>query len=248
MSGCVKPGDLTLTFEGGSSIHDALLLDTLQKHNVTAAFFLKGSTADANSDMIKRMKDSGHTIGAYSQNAPYLTRLSDDQIHDEMILGDLSINAYTAEFPRFARHPNNQANDASTAKLLELGYIVIGQNLDSNDTSKAYQMDAGQMLTSLESQISAADATKDSFIVRFHDTMASSLPDQLDALIDFIDQKTSFRIVDLMTCAGGAGVVGHTSEVGDRVVQIGDGYCDRYLENGISSPIDCAYSAHAMIA
>ncbi len=56
-----------LTFDDGpDSIYTMELLDLLLKYNIKASFFVVANFARENKDIIKRMKNEGHTIGVHS--------------------------------------------------------------------------------------------------------------------------------------------------------------------------------------
>ena len=62
-----------LTFDDGpDSIYTMELLDLLLKYNIKASFFVVANFARENKDIIKRMKNEGHTIGVHStdHNSP----------------------------------------------------------------------------------------------------------------------------------------------------------------------------------
>ncbi len=64
-----------LTFDDGPSRNvTPQILDILREHNVKATFFVIGSSAERNSDLIKRIYAEGHAIGnhSYSHNYEYL--------------------------------------------------------------------------------------------------------------------------------------------------------------------------------
>ena len=58
---------LYLTFDAGyENGCTEKILDTLQKHNVKAAFFLVGNYIEKNADLVRRMAEEGHTVGSHT--------------------------------------------------------------------------------------------------------------------------------------------------------------------------------------
>ena len=60
---------LYLTFDAGyENGCTEKILDTLQKHNVKAAFFLVGNYIEKNADLVRRMTEEGHTVGNHTMH------------------------------------------------------------------------------------------------------------------------------------------------------------------------------------
>ncbi|AIQ67837.1 polysaccharide deacetylase family protein [Paenibacillus graminis] len=60
-------GDFALTFDDGpDSLYTPLLLDLLKRYGAKATFFVVGSHAEQNPEIIKRMHDEGHLIGIHN--------------------------------------------------------------------------------------------------------------------------------------------------------------------------------------
>ncbi len=60
---------LYLTFDAGyENGCTEKILDTLQKHNVKAAFFLVGNYIEKNADLVRRMAEEGHTVGNHTMH------------------------------------------------------------------------------------------------------------------------------------------------------------------------------------
>ncbi|MEC0167291.1 polysaccharide deacetylase family protein [Paenibacillus graminis] len=59
--------DFALTFDDGpDSLYTPLLLDLLKRYGAKATFFVVGSHAEQNPEIIKRMHDEGHLIGIHN--------------------------------------------------------------------------------------------------------------------------------------------------------------------------------------
>ena len=60
---------LYLTFDAGyENGCTEKILDTLQKHNVKAAFFLVGNYIEKNADLVRRMTEEGHIVGNHTMH------------------------------------------------------------------------------------------------------------------------------------------------------------------------------------
>ena len=68
-----KRGELALTFDDGPNpAWTPQLLDVLAKHGVKATFFMVGSFAEAEPELVRRVAEAGHLIGNHSWSHPNL--------------------------------------------------------------------------------------------------------------------------------------------------------------------------------
>ena len=69
---------LYLTFDAGyENGCTEKILDTLKKHEVTAAFFLVGNYIEKNADLVRRMVEEGHIVGNHTMHHYDMTKISD---------------------------------------------------------------------------------------------------------------------------------------------------------------------------
>ena len=69
---------LYLTFDAGyENGCTEKILDTLEKHNVKAAFFLVGNYIEKNADLVRRMTEEGHTVGNHTMHHYDMSRISE---------------------------------------------------------------------------------------------------------------------------------------------------------------------------
>ena len=102
-----------------------IILDLLDKHNVTATFFCLGWVAKKYPQLIKLISSKNHHIGSHSYNHQLVYELSHDQFKEDTInsvniLSDLTgkeINAYRA--PGFSITQNNIW---AIKSLIEMGF------------------------------------------------------------------------------------------------------------------------------
>ena len=74
---------IALTFDDGPDPRFSNdVLDVLKQYNVPATFFVLGSRAVANPDIVKRMQNEGHVIGNHTYSHPNLVKESDLQTLD----------------------------------------------------------------------------------------------------------------------------------------------------------------------
>ncbi len=73
------------TFDGGSGTQSTRqILSILEKYNIKATFFLTGKWIENNPFLTILIKGGGHEIFSHTYNHPYLTRISDNEIREEL--------------------------------------------------------------------------------------------------------------------------------------------------------------------
>ena len=119
---------LYLTFDAGyENGCTEKILDTLQKHQVPAAFFLVGNYIEKNPDLVRRMVEEGHIVGNHTMHHPAMSKLSTlDSFSKE--LQDLETLFYETtgkEMPKYYRPPQGVYSEKNLAMAKELGYKTV---------------------------------------------------------------------------------------------------------------------------
>lgn len=101
---------ISLTFDDGPNLGDDStmndMLDILEKHGVTASFFLIGNKINENNiKVIKRAFEMGCDIENHSWTHPAMSDLSKEEIQKEYELCDQAIIKITGKKPEFFRPP-----------------------------------------------------------------------------------------------------------------------------------------------
>lgn len=77
---------LYLTFDMGYEAgYTEKILDTLEKNNVKALFFITGHYLNTQENLVKRMIEDGHIVGNHSTNHSSLPSLSEKEIENEIM-------------------------------------------------------------------------------------------------------------------------------------------------------------------
>lgn len=109
------------------------ILDTLDKYNVKTTFFLVGFWVDKYPDMVKKIHDRGHEIGNHSTTHPHMSKLTKDQIINELKTTGDKIAAITGKEPVVFRPPFGDYNNLLIETAEELNYYTIQWDVDSLD-------------------------------------------------------------------------------------------------------------------
>lgn len=100
------PFRIALTFDDGPAPFSTLrLLDGLKERNVKATFFLIGSCAKENPNVVKRIRKEGHLIGNHTYHHVKLSELSEPEAREEILKTDRLIQDITGEGTGFVRPP-----------------------------------------------------------------------------------------------------------------------------------------------
>lgn len=124
---------VALTFDDGPSrLTTPVVLDLLKKYKAKATFFVLGQNIAGNEDILKRMKDEGHEIANHTWSHPNLTRITVDQVKQEIELTQSAIEEVIGHRPTFMRPPYGAVNGSVAAAA---GLASIYWNVDTQDWS-----------------------------------------------------------------------------------------------------------------
>lgn len=125
---------VALTFDDGPhSKQTNDILNILKEHNVSATFFLLGNNIQGKNDIIQRIVNEGHVLGNHTWNHPNITRISEDELENEIQRLEQSIFKITGFRTVLMRPPFGFVSDKNMLKLEELDYKVIKWSADSFD-------------------------------------------------------------------------------------------------------------------
>ena len=119
---------LYLTFDAGyENGCTEKILDTLQKHQVPAAFFLVGNYMEKNADLVRRMVNEGHIVGNHTMHHPDMRKLSDKESFSKELedLESLFQSVTGKELPKFYRPPQGLYSEENLKLAQQLGYKTV---------------------------------------------------------------------------------------------------------------------------
>ena len=143
---------LYLTFDAGyENGCTEKILDTLKKHEVTAAFFLGGNYIEKNADLVRRMVEEGHIVGNHTMHHYDMSKIS-DQAAFAKVLQDLE-NLYKEttgqQMQKYYRPPQGIYSEENLKMAQELGYKTVFWSLayvDRNNDSQPTKEQAFEKL------------------------------------------------------------------------------------------------------
>ncbi|MBR0436453.1 MAG: polysaccharide deacetylase family protein [Clostridia bacterium] len=125
---------IALTIDAAwSADKTGFILETLDRYNIKATFFLCGVWVKAYPDVVKEIAARGHEIGNHSLTHPHMNRISADEIRKELSDLDDQIEALTGKRCTLFRAPFGEYNDTVVSTVRDMGYEIVQWNLDTVD-------------------------------------------------------------------------------------------------------------------
>jgi peptidoglycan-N-acetylglucosamine deacetylase len=163
----VDKGKLAITFDDGPSDVTNEFLDVLQKHNVSATFFLIGKKIQGNEEIVKRIVADGHAIGSHSHRHDYLYAVKSSKIiENDLVVCSAAIEQVTGIKPQLFRPPFGVTTPRLASAVKRLGLYSVGWTIRTND---GVELDPRKIEDNIfKKELSGS-------IVLFHDTNRKSL-------------------------------------------------------------------------
>jgi peptidoglycan/xylan/chitin deacetylase (PgdA/CDA1 family) len=149
-----RPGELVLTFDDGpNAMWTPRLLEVLARHEVRATFFLLGSRAEAQPELVRRIAAAGHLIGNHSWSHPNLAWSSAGRIREELTRTNEALQQITSVRAKFFRPPFGARRPAVLRIARELGLTPVLWNAMTSDWSEpSAERIADQLTKAIEGQ------------------------------------------------------------------------------------------------
>jgi len=109
------------------------ILDLLDEYDAKATFFLVGIWVDKYPELVREIHDRGHEIGNHSDTHPYMTRISESKMRQELDGVSDKIEALTSQRPTLFRPPYGDYNNLVVNVSRDEGYEVVQWSIDSLD-------------------------------------------------------------------------------------------------------------------
>lgn len=117
-----------LTFDAGyENGYTDSILNTLKKHNVSAAFFLVGNYLDTKPELVKRMVEEGHIVGNHTYSHPDMSAISTVEAFSEEItkLEDKYKEVTGKNLLKFYRPPRGKFSEENLNMAKAMGYKTV---------------------------------------------------------------------------------------------------------------------------
>ncbi len=116
-----------LTFDCGyENGYTECILDTLRRHNATAAFFVTQTYIRDDTDLVKRMKEEGHMVCNHTITHPSLPSKSIDDIRNEIDGCDnYMFEATGYKMDKYLRPPKGEYSERTLQLTKDMGYKTV---------------------------------------------------------------------------------------------------------------------------
>lgn len=133
--GFIKHRIVHFTFDDGPHLENTpRLLDALGEYGIHATFFVVGRQLGGPHSLerralVQRMEGEGHTVAVHTNAHPDLSRLSREQIDQDLDRVETSLEATLGYRPGIFRPPYGRRSSLSNAVLRERGYTQVLWNM-----------------------------------------------------------------------------------------------------------------------
>lgn len=154
---------IALTFDDGPNYNTSKVIDVLNKYDIRATFFVLGSRAINNKDILKKMADSGMEIGNHTYNHLLLTKYDENKIRSEIEDTSEVIYSATKKKPKLLRPSYGSVNN-KIKKVANMPIIIW--DIDTLD----WKYHNSKRITSR-----VVNKVRDGDIILMHDIYSASL-------------------------------------------------------------------------
>ena len=109
------------------------MLKTLEDNNVHITFFIGGTWAKDNPDILKNIVEKGHEVANHSYNHPHPNTLSKDKNKEQILKAETIIQQITGVKTSLYAPPYGEYNDVVLNAAQELDYKTIMWSIDTID-------------------------------------------------------------------------------------------------------------------
>lgn len=184
---------VALTFDDGpSSAYTPAILDLLNEHNSSATFFVLGTEAEQNPEILRRMVNEGHEIGNHSYSHLNFTLLNDAELAYQIDTPNVIIEEITGKAPVLLRVPYAFINDELREKI---PFPIILWSVDTVD----WQSRNADYIYNI-----VINNVKDGDIVLMHDIYGSTLEAVRRIVPELINR--GYRLVTVSEMANNRGI------------------------------------------
>lgn len=122
---------VSLTFDAAWGNEDTqMLIDILNEHNVKATFFLVGDWVDRYPESVKALSDAGMEVMNHSNDHAHFSKLSEQEIVNNVNACCDKIEAITGTRPTLFRCPYGEYDDHVVSTINGMGIQVIQWDVD----------------------------------------------------------------------------------------------------------------------
>ena len=107
------------------------LIEILGKHDIKATFFVVGEWVDKYPESVKALHDAGHEVMNHSDDHAHFTKLSKQEVQDNINACNDKIEAVTGVRPTLFRPPYGEYDDNVVLATRDIGMEPIQWDVDT---------------------------------------------------------------------------------------------------------------------
>lgn len=184
-------GKVAITFDCAWGAEDMeSILSTLKNHNCKATFFVLGTWAEQNPDIMKKIVADGHEIGNHSYNHTHYTAMSQNEMLADIDKCNKAIKDTSGISPTLFRAPSGDYNNSVIETVHSKNMEYIQWSVDSLDW---------RGLTCEQMSERIIPKTKSGDILLFHNGTAHTA-ESLDKILTELEKKgfSFLKVSDLI--------------------------------------------------
>jgi probable sporulation protein (polysaccharide deacetylase family) len=112
------------------------MLEEFKKAQAQVTFFVTGSWAEKNPELLKQMSEAGHSIQNHAYKHVHFSSLSDAEAQAQIKKAEAVIEKIIGKKTRFFAPPYGEQNDRLVKAAGEIGYELIMWSVDTIDWQK----------------------------------------------------------------------------------------------------------------
>lgn len=112
------------------------MLEEFKKAQAQVTFFVTGSWAEKNPELLKQMSEAGHSIQNHAYKHVHFSSLSDAEAQAQIKKAETVIEKIIGKKTRFFAPPYGEQNDRLVKAAGEIGYELIMWSVDTIDWQK----------------------------------------------------------------------------------------------------------------
>ena len=170
---------IAITFDAAWSAEDTdELIEILKKNNAKATIFAVGDWVEKNPEAVKKFHKSGHEMANHSDTHAAFSKISREEIKQEVLNCNKKIEAITGISPKLVRAPSGDYDNKSIEVTESLNMKMIQWDCDSLDYQKLSVDEIYNRIT---------NNVQNGSIVLFHNGVENT-PDALDKILTKLEK------------------------------------------------------------
>ncbi len=170
---------IAITFDAAWSAEDTdELIEILKKHNAKTTIFAVGDWVDKNPQAVKKFHKNGHEMANHSNTHAAFSKISREQIKQEIFNCNKKIEALTGVSPKLVRAPSGDYDNKSIEVAESLNMKMIQWDCDSLDW---------KLLSVDEMYARVTSKAQNGSILLFHNGVENT-PEALDKILTKLEK------------------------------------------------------------